>query len=296
MMADYRPIARNYQQLVPWTPTGGFDCSPETGAWLADAHTLGKLRLNGQIIRRFSNEPTPDPASPGLNFPQVDTAVFRASDAYSDRIVNLQLGVDGTRAKAAASTVRQGVINGQPTGWQMNRGALIDRLPAAHIIRANPFRGGHAGGLITINGLLYGYDPLIPEYFRLDWDDVFYAASRLWTGSAYLGQGWMNVLRARDIIPSSYQVSFAAGGQWSAYKVVDGVITRIRAASTDTPVVRRCARRTVLRFPAHDKVVNGVVVRAYRNVARLLEGELVRLGYPYVNLDDTDLTYRENLP
>lgn len=65
----YRP--RHQYQLIPGDPYGGLNCTAYAAAMLIDAATLGGLLVTGRTVRALSTEPTPDPASPGLNIPQV---------------------------------------------------------------------------------------------------------------------------------------------------------------------------------------------------------------------------------
>jgi hypothetical protein len=51
-------------------------CSESVGCMTADAVTFGAVRLTQETFRALSSEPHPDPASPGLNIPQV-LAVLR---------------------------------------------------------------------------------------------------------------------------------------------------------------------------------------------------------------------------
>jgi hypothetical protein len=274
---DYRAAASRYQQLDPWTPTSPFDCTAYAAAWLADEHTCGSVKVTGRQVRLASSEPVPDPKSPGLNLPQADAAVYRATGGK----VNLQLGSGGTSPTVSVATAKAYVEAGRSLEWQFHRGRLGQRVSG--LMTANGFTGLHAGGLKQSGfSSLRLFDPLVRIYLPLDWDDVRYAAIDL---SATPGTGRMNVLVARDNVPSSYSVTIKAGIPFSRYRVENGVIVRNKAATVSATAVRVCSRRMSIYYPAHD---------GYRNVVRLLSSG--DPDYPFISTDSPAVTYREHLP
>jgi len=281
--ADYRPPAIQFQQLELGGATGRFDCTAWTGAWLANADSCGTIDITGRAVRLASSEPKPDDWSPGLNFPQVDAAVYRVTSGR----VNLTLGgaAEGRpwSPTTSSSKAQQWALNGRPIGVQINRGVLIDYEP--DLGAADDFRGGHAIGVKVIKGAPWVFDPLVRIYIPVTWTNLWRAASRL--QNAGLSAGRVNILAARDIVPSSYRVKIDGPARFSAYKVTNGVITGIRAASVGSDVTRRCTRRESIWFPAH---------KSYRNVVRLLEGYLATTDYPYISTDADPVTYVEVLP
>ena len=64
------------KQINPLDKNGGVNCSAYATAMAADRHTLGGIVVSGAVVRRATNEPIPDPHSPGLNIPQLVNAVF----------------------------------------------------------------------------------------------------------------------------------------------------------------------------------------------------------------------------
>lgn len=63
---------KHMTQRVPSSPTWQYDCTAYCMAMLVNDSTLGGLQsITGRRIRLLSNEPTPDPASPGLNLQQM---------------------------------------------------------------------------------------------------------------------------------------------------------------------------------------------------------------------------------
>jgi hypothetical protein len=276
----YRPDAARYQQLVYGGPTGPFDCTAWVAAWLVDAHTLGKTKTTGRAIRLASSEPIPDPDSPGLNEPQVDAAAYRVTAGK----VNLTLGGTWTPTMDVQKATTW-VLNGRPVEVQVNRGQLIDLLPALGAL--NGFRGGHAIGVITNGGTPWIFDPLAKIYIPATFAIIWRAAGALDTGSHTLGHGYANVLAARDIIPSSYHVDIDPG-HFNVYRTdAQGHIAQVKAASVAHKTTRLVERRTQLWFPAF---------KSYRNVARLIEGALAKTEYHWINLDSKGVHYRETLP
>lgn len=144
------------QQFVPRTATSFADCTATVGAMAADVASQGLVLVNHADVRRNTNEPRPDPASPGLTLQQVADSVRRISgesllsrepirDSWDELVGAL---VAGAWAMVAA--------------W---RGVLVDNGYGG----SSPFRAGHA--------YLYGYDqnemafvladPLVPRWMRV---------------------------------------------------------------------------------------------------------------------------------
>lgn len=69
MAHAYQP--RDTSQLNPNDPYGRYNCTAYSLARLIDYTTLGGMvGVTGSLIRALSDEPTPDPNSPGLNLRQ----------------------------------------------------------------------------------------------------------------------------------------------------------------------------------------------------------------------------------
>lgn len=277
---DYRPPARQFQQLELGGATAPFDCTAWVGAWLANAHTCGTRDITGRQVRLASSEPVPDPDSPGLNFPQVDASVYKVTDRLGTPI-DLTMG-GGWTPKTTTAKAQQWALEGRPIGVQVNRGVLIDSEP--DLGAADDFRGGHAIGVKVIRGQPWVFDPLVPIYIPVTWSHLWTSAGRLQNSGLSLGQA--NILAARDIVPSRYEAHLTPG-RFSAYMVVNDEIVDIKAASVSTNTVRLCTRRDSIWFPAH---------KGYRNVVRLLEGALSKTAYPYINADDDNVTVKAVLP
>lgn len=65
----HRPT--HQRQLVSSDKYGKYNCTAYAMAMFADAVTLGGCRVKGRQIRAWSDEPVPDPTSPGLNLSQI---------------------------------------------------------------------------------------------------------------------------------------------------------------------------------------------------------------------------------
>lgn len=59
--------------------SGRFDCTAYAAAMLGDADSRGAHVFTGRQVRLATDEPRPDPASPGLNLRQTDEALYRLS-------------------------------------------------------------------------------------------------------------------------------------------------------------------------------------------------------------------------
>ena len=173
----YIPDIKSYQQLAD-PITGAYDCTAYATALVTDADTMGRVKLTGREIRKASNEPVPNPVSPGLNLTQTRDAVVSLTDGAVR--LTLEQAVSQAQAQAQVAAGRYAVV-------QINRGVLVNR----GIVRG--FAGGHAVSLNDDHGMLWMGDPLIPYYVRLTWDDIWAAAS------AFSGVGKVNALVSKIV-------------------------------------------------------------------------------------------------
>lgn len=172
----YVPDIRRFQQLVYGGATGAVDCSAWAGAIEAAAHTQGATILSGRAIRLASNEPVPDPDSPGLNVQQVDAAVYKLTSGR----VNFDTPWPGTFGRVRT---RDRVVDGQWVHIAVRRAILVERGYGG----SSGFRGSHAitvrirqTDLVPIIG-----DPLVPYYYAASWDAVLDAAQAV-TNTGYI--------------------------------------------------------------------------------------------------------------
>jgi hypothetical protein len=275
---DYRPHAYEYQQLIYGGVTGPYDCTAWCGAWLTDAHTLGKTHLSGRAIRLASDEPNPDDDSPGLNARQVDDAIYK----LTSHKVDLQLGGDWT-PKTNVQKLQQWHYAGRPMMVAVIRGRLGSRVSG--LLDISPFQGAHQVGLIFDDGKSWLFDPLSKIYLPVTPSDVWYGAAYV-EGSSY---GSAYALVGRDIVPSHYEVLIdPAPERFWAYRVVDNkVVSRRSTVGIDKQVRRDCTR--VASYPY------GTDQR--RNLVKVLgEGGLATSSHPYVSPDASAIHYRGVLP
>lgn len=73
MVTAVRYDPRHQTQLNPNDPHGGVNCSAYAAAMAWDGATHGGFLISGAQVRAASNEPNPDPQSPGLNILQLVT-------------------------------------------------------------------------------------------------------------------------------------------------------------------------------------------------------------------------------
>lgn len=171
----YYPDPDRYQQIALGGPTGPYDCTGWSAAWIVDAHSQGAIRTTGRKVRLHSDEPIPDSDSPGLNLPQADAAVLD--------ITNGRINLD-TRVQYNAlprDQVRWRITDGRWATVQVQRGVLVARgflegFTGAHAITV------HARPIDSIPVI---GDPLVPHYVPASWDAIFDAAEALTGGRVY---------------------------------------------------------------------------------------------------------------
>ena len=77
---------KHMTQRVAADPHWQVNCTAYTGAMLINDSVLGGLEgINGRLVRALSSEPTPDPASPGLNVIQIDAVCKRLRVPFYDK-------------------------------------------------------------------------------------------------------------------------------------------------------------------------------------------------------------------
>ena len=211
----YTPDITRYQQLVYGGATGAYDCTAWCGAIITDAHTRGGTKLSGRLIRISTDEPIPDPTSPGLNLPQVDAAIYKLTSGR----VNLDTRVG--YSSLSREGVKSRIVDGRWATVQVRRGVLVDRG------FLSGFRGSHA---ITVharaidNSPVIG-DPLVSHYVVASWDAIFDAAQSL-TG------GWVYTQMTRDLTPD-YKARVPPGRFFRYFLNSRGTITRRESTRTD---------------------------------------------------------------
>jgi len=142
-MVTYRP--RHLWQGTPTDPYGWKNCAAYSLSMALDRASLGELRLTGEIVRALTDEPIPDPKSPGLNIPQL-VAVAKRYALYPivDRTGRTWAGLLAD-LRAGRGVILSGDYD-QLTGWSCQASFTGD-----HSIYVN-----HVSG----DGDLYTSDPL----------------------------------------------------------------------------------------------------------------------------------------
>lgn len=143
MTSIYRP--RHVRQLVAGDKYGGANCTAASAAMAIDRATMGGVQVTSGTVRLASNEPVPDPASPGLNLPQVISVAFR----WHVDLVN-RTGAPWSAVMAALKEGRGVILQGD-----------YDQVPVAVRCQAS-FTGDHAVYVnhISGDGDLFWQDPL----------------------------------------------------------------------------------------------------------------------------------------
>lgn len=196
------------RQLGNGDPYGGYDCTAWTCAGAISHGTCGHTLTTGTWVRKHSNEPIPNPKSPGLNLVQV-ADVARTLGVYLDVRI-------GSRAVSEAELERRRLA-GQGVIRQVGYGPIADSRYDA----GGGFRGNHA----TLETLHATYDPLADGRRSGIWrfDGRVYPRALMAVASRKLVIGYLNgspLYPARpwaaftiDVVPN-YRASVPAGGFW----------------------------------------------------------------------------------
>lgn len=139
----YKP--RHQKQITSADKYGGLNCTAYSCAMAIDRATLGGTLVTGKQVRAASNEPIPDPASPGLNLPQIVNVAF----GWHVELVN-RTGAPWASLIAALKEGRGVVLSGD-----------YDQIPNQYSGQLS-FKGDHAVYVnhVSGDGDLYWYDPL----------------------------------------------------------------------------------------------------------------------------------------
>lgn len=221
----YVPDPRAYQQLNPLGKYGSVNCTAEGAAFRCDAHTKGAIKITGEAVRAHTDEPIPDPKSPGLNLAQVDASVFEITNGKVDFDTRVQLR-SPSRAEARSLTV-----DGRFMGLSITRGVLVDRG------FVSGFRGGHDITVFTRDtepDQPVMFDSLKTSLTRVSWDAVFDAAEALAGGRIY-------AQFTRDLTPD-YHMSIPEGQSFRRFHLSDvGEIVRVSWHKSGSDVWRPCS-------------------------------------------------------
>jgi hypothetical protein len=195
------------------------------------------MLFTGARVRAATNEPVPDPKSPGLNLGQVDTALYRLSKGAIDLDTHHRYDFDATRSR---------IIAGQPAVVQIRRKVMVDRGYAD----GNYFGGGHAAAA-GYDTALWVDDPLT-GLFRPGWDDLDAAMGGLVLNAAgdIAGSGKGYVSFGRDVVPS-YRIRFAPGPATFRYTLRDGLVWSRQPVRFKAPTNAPC--RPVRLFGTHPR-------------------------------------------
>lgn len=201
------------RQLNNGDPYGGYDCLAWTCSGSIAHSTQGRTLTTGTYIRKHSDEPVPDPKSPGLNLVQV-AAVAKTLGVYLDVRI-------GSRAVTFAEYERRR-LDDQGALIQVGYGPIADSRYDA----GGGFRGGH--GMFENRRT---YDPLADGRRSGIWrfDGRLYERSLIQKAASRLVIGYLNgrpiypaighvwAAFTRDVTPD-YRAVVPAGGFW-AYKL-----------------------------------------------------------------------------
>lgn len=173
---------------------GGANCTACSAGMAGQVHTCGAMLFTGAQIRAASDEPIPDPRSPGLNLAQIDVALFRLSHGAIDL---------DTHYRYPFESAKKRLLDGAQAVLQIRRSVLVARGEG----HGNGFPGGHAvlGGVDA--GTPFIDDPLTGR-FPTSWATLEAATGALVLGDSgeICGRGLAYVSFTRDVTVD-YQVS-----------------------------------------------------------------------------------------
>lgn len=144
---------------------GGANCNACSGGQLAQIASCGKYLFTGAQVRAASNEPIPDPASPGLNHTQTRNAIYKLSGGKVDLIVLNDYAFDLARRRCEA---------GAPFDLSIKRSVLVNAGQG----HGNTFGGGHDITVYVEAGQVHFADPLTGIH-ATDWATLKRAAGEL---------------------------------------------------------------------------------------------------------------------
>lgn len=195
---------------------GSANCNPCSGGMVGEIHSNGAKRFTGAQIRASSDEPVPDPKSPGLNHSQVRASLFRLSKGTIDLDV---------RNGYQFASLKVRLLDGAPAQVGIRRSVLVN----AGLGFGQTFGGGHDITVFVIDGELWFDDPLTGRH-RIPWDVLQSACGALVINAdgdiAGYGKVWASF--GRDVT-KDYQVTIRpqpgdTRRSWVEYIVVSGRI------------------------------------------------------------------------
>ncbi len=209
--------------------TGPFDCTAWSDRVAIATATCGKQTPSGRLIRTLSNEPVPDPHSPGLNLVQ--------AAAVAEKYYNVHLDVRIGFAAVTWAEYEHRRASGEATLLQGGYAAIADSKYDA----GGGFRGNHCIAETTHAT----YDPLADGrragIFR--WDGTIYNratiqtfAARLDIGGGNHPQGVVWAAFAPDVVPNYRAVIKpkppATTQAFGAFRVKAGVVVSSKMRTT----------------------------------------------------------------
>jgi hypothetical protein len=193
---------------------GGANCTACSAGMAGESDTCGADLFTGAKIRAASNEPIPDPTSPGLNLSQVHASLFDLSHGAIDLDVRYGYPFDSYKVR---------LIDGDQAILQGARKALVDAGQGY----GNDFSRGHAIATGSDSGVPWFDDPLTGRH-PTTWATLEKFAGTLNIGDRLLGIGKAYAAFTRDIT-ADYQVTIRplagqAVRRFVRFFVVNGVV------------------------------------------------------------------------
>ncbi len=145
--------APHLKQLVSSDPYGKYNCSAVCLARAVNAATLGGLKISGKEVRAMSDEPVPDPHSPGLNIQQLVNVskklrvpiIDRTGGTWADVVAVLDTAGPGRRVIAQIEYAKLGTDRcqaGGDFGHALTLDAIRSRGGQSETLASDPLCSG----------------------------------------------------------------------------------------------------------------------------------------------------------
>lgn len=178
---------RHQTQRVPSDPHWTVNCTAYCMAMFATDTTLGGLvGVTGRYVRAISNEPIPDPASPGLNLAQMKAVAAKLRISFTDHTGN---GWDTFGKDVGKAGGRRAIL-------QVDYDVLQAKVPALVCQRTGDF--DHAILVVRVADTVMASDPLCANTKEYPVDAIRAAAEKFGRDHGMVGGGLYYAV-SRDI-------------------------------------------------------------------------------------------------
>jgi hypothetical protein len=112
---------------------------------LCDYSTIGGVKITQELVRALSDEPKPDPKSPGLNLHQIDAVAAKLHIPYADRTGDNWSDLIGflREGRGVQAQLRNDMLH-DPNGSTVGHSIFLNTIRKSdnYILGNNPLSGG----------------------------------------------------------------------------------------------------------------------------------------------------------